>query len=243
MRGLTLRAMCDADVDAVATLYRHFVDHGVSTWAAPGEFAAPAALRERWAAGSARGLPWFVVVADDATPAPTYAVPPSVHAPAAVGEPYTPQAPLPDGAVIGPTRLVGYCYVSDFRPRWGWRTTVEDSIYVVPGWERRGVGSALLGRVVAECVSLAAGGGGVWSIAAVISTERTHADTGAASVALHARHGFRTVGVMESAGGKFGRVMDCTILTRDVRPAGGGGEAAGVGGASMAGGVSAPVST
>ena len=40
--------------------------------------------------------------------------------------------------------IVGFCYASQFRPREGYRFTVEDSIYVRPDCIGHGVGKALL---------------------------------------------------------------------------------------------------
>ncbi len=45
--------------------------------------------------------------------------------------------------------VVGFANVGDFRARLGWRFTAEHAVYVRPSWARRGVGSALLGAVVA----------------------------------------------------------------------------------------------
>jgi L-amino acid N-acyltransferase YncA len=42
--------------------------------------------------------------------------------------------------------IVGFCYASQFRPREGYRFTVEDSIYVRPDCIGHGVGKALLAQ-------------------------------------------------------------------------------------------------
>lgn len=106
---------------AIATLYRHYVDHTMATWAHAGEYTRPADLCAKWSACVARGLPWLVAVAD----APSTAVELAVDAEAHWhGE--GARLPLPHGCCIGEQRLVGYAYVTEFRPRAGWRTTVED---------------------------------------------------------------------------------------------------------------------
>ncbi len=46
-------------------------------------------------------------------------------------------------------RVVGYCYAGPFRPRSGYRFTLEDSIYVDPAEIGRGIGRALLTPVLA----------------------------------------------------------------------------------------------
>ncbi len=47
--------------------------------------------------------------------------------------------------------LAGYAYAGPYRPRPAYRFSVEDSIYIDPGAQRRGVGRALLERLIAEC--------------------------------------------------------------------------------------------
>src|SRR5690348_4218381 len=49
-----------------------------------------------------------------------------------------------DGAVAG------YAYAGAYRPRPAYRWSVEDSVYVAPAMHRRGIGSALLGGLIAE---------------------------------------------------------------------------------------------
>lgn len=217
--ALTIRPAAVGDMPAIATLYRHFVDHTVATWAAPGEFASPAALADRWRAGAARKLPWLVLVGPSAdaallqeegvalvdVPADIDA-PPGAHAPG-----YLPQQLLPPNAMIGPSRLVGYCYVGDFRPRAGWSVTVEDSIYLAPGWGGAGLGHRLLAALLAECRAL--GQAGVLrTVVAAISADPDDGAVGAASVALHRKHGFVQAGRLVGAGTKFGRRMDNVFL-------------------------------
>jgi len=47
--------------------------------------------------------------------------------------------------------VVGYSYAMPYRPRAAYRHTVEDSVYVADGQERRGIGRALLTELVARC--------------------------------------------------------------------------------------------
>ena len=49
-----------------------------------------------------------------------------------------------DGAVAG------YAYAGPYRPRPAYRWSVEDSVYVAPSLHRRGIGAALLARLVGE---------------------------------------------------------------------------------------------
>src|SRR5438445_12023743 len=51
-------------------------------------------------------------------------------------------------------RIVGYCYAGPFRPRIGYRYTLEDSVYVAPGEVGRGIGRALLQPLLQRCSTL-----------------------------------------------------------------------------------------
>jgi phosphinothricin acetyltransferase len=80
---------------------------------------------------------------------------------------------------------------------------VEDSVYVHPQWQRRGIGAALLTQVLARGDLL-----GFRETIAVISTDQ------AGSLALHQRHGFRQAGVLRRVGYKFERWLDVVYLQR-----------------------------
>ena len=47
--------------------------------------------------------------------------------------------------------VLGYAYASVYRPRPGYRYTVEDSVYVAANAARRGIGRALLSTLIAAC--------------------------------------------------------------------------------------------
>ena len=99
---------------------------------------------------------------------------------------------------------VGYAYASLFRPRRGYRYTVEDSVYIREDQRKSGVGSALLGPLIKRCEAL-----GVRQVLAVIG------DSGnVGSIRLHAKHGFTQSGTVVGAGFKFGRWVDIVIMQR-----------------------------
>ena len=56
-----------------------------------------------------------------------------------------------DGA--GP-QVAGYAYAGPYRPRPAYRYTVENSVYVAPGIEGRGLGRALLEELIRRCTDL-----------------------------------------------------------------------------------------
>ena len=102
--------------------------------------------------------------------------------------------------------IVGYAYAGPYRARPAYRWSVEDSIYVAPQAQRRGIGRALLARLVAEAEA-----GGFRQMLAVIGDS---ANTG--SVELHRAAGFRLVGTFENVGFKFGRWLDTVLMQREL---------------------------
>ena len=47
--------------------------------------------------------------------------------------------------------IAGYAYAGSYRPRPAYRFSVEDSIYIDPSAQRRGVGRVLLQQLIEEC--------------------------------------------------------------------------------------------
>jgi phosphinothricin acetyltransferase len=98
--------------------------------------------------------------------------------------------------------VIGFAYVSPWRPRPAYRHTVEDTIYLAPGRSGRGTGRALLTELLAR----AARAGAEQSIAVI-------ADGGdGASIALHEALGFVRAGRLRQVGHKHGRVLDVVLL-------------------------------
>lgn len=100
--------------------------------------------------------------------------------------------------------VAGYAYAGPYRTRPAYRWTVEDSIYIDPDHHRRGVGRALLDRLIAESEAR-----GFRQMLAVIGDSRN-----IASIALHRAAGFRLVGSFENVGFKFGRWLDSVLMQR-----------------------------
>jgi L-amino acid N-acyltransferase YncA len=99
--------------------------------------------------------------------------------------------------------IVGYTYAAPFRPRDGYRFTVEDSIYVRADCKGHGVGRKLLGELIHLCQTK-----GCHSIVACIC------GINQASTALHASLGFLHAGTLPEAGKKFGQWHDLSIMQR-----------------------------
>ncbi|ONM48720.1 GNAT family N-acetyltransferase [Nocardia donostiensis] len=98
--------------------------------------------------------------------------------------------------------LAGYASYGPWRPKSGYRHTVENSVYVAERFHRRGVATALLTELLAR----ARAAGNIHAVIAAIESRNT------GSVALHERFGFRTVGVLPQVGRKFDRWMDLTLM-------------------------------
>ena len=102
--------------------------------------------------------------------------------------------------------VCGYAYASPWRPKPAYRYTVEDSVFLAPGRTGRGIGSALLGTLLAGCAAA-----GARQVIAVI------ADTGSdASAALHRRFGFTQAGLLAGVGRKHGRWIDTLLMQKDL---------------------------
>jgi L-amino acid N-acyltransferase YncA len=104
--------------------------------------------------------------------------------------------------------LAGYAYAGPYRPRPAYRFSVEDSIYVDSGAQRRGVGRVLLEHLIEECERR-----GFRQMVAVIGDS---AQT--ASIELHRSMGFQMAGTLENVGYKFGRWLDSVNMQRPLGP-------------------------
>jgi len=107
-----------------------------------------------------------------------------------------------DGAVRG------YAYAGLYRTRAAYRYTLEGSICIAPDFHGRGIGRALIERLLADAAAR-----GFRQMIAVIG------DSGQiASIALHRAAGFRMVGTFEAVGFKFGRRLDSVVMQRPLGP-------------------------
>ncbi|KAB2920098.1 MAG: N-acetyltransferase [Hyphomicrobiaceae bacterium] len=99
-------------------------------------------------------------------------------------------------------RVVGYAYANAYRMRPAYRYTVEDSIYIAPEAQGKGVGKPLLEALIASCTAK-----GYRLMLAVIGDSANHA-----SIRLHRRMGFTFCGTIHSVGYKFNRWLDSVIM-------------------------------
>ena len=113
---------------------------------------------------------------------------------------------LPFLVAGGGGSVCGFAFASPWRAKSAYRHTVEDTVYLSPGCTGRGIGSALLGSLLAGCAAA-----GVRQVIAVI------ADTGSdASAALHRRFGFTQAGLLAGVGRKHGRWIDTLLMQKDL---------------------------
>jgi len=117
--------------------------------------------------------------------------------------------------------VAGYAYASAFRPRPGYRYTVEDSVYIAPDRIGQGVGRALLSAVLEICEAQ-----GFRQAVAVIGDSEN-----AASIGLHRALGFTHSGTGKAFGYKKGRWVDVVWMQKALN--GGDGSAPGDGGLSL----------
>ena len=96
--------------------------------------------------------------------------------------------------------VAGFSSLSAYRPRPGYSTAVEDSVYVATGFRGGGVGRLLLSGAVEDARSH-----GFHSVIGRIVTEQT------ASIGLHKACGFEIIGIEREIGRKFGRWLDVAL--------------------------------
>lgn len=97
----------------------------------------------------------------------------------------------------GRTCMVGYAYATPWKSRSAYRYSVESSVYLAPGDEGKGYGTALYHALLAQ-----------------LKQSKVHSVMGgialpnAASVALHERVGFGKVAHLQEVGYKSGQWLD-----------------------------------
>ncbi|MFZ2064472.1 MAG: N-acetyltransferase family protein [Xanthobacteraceae bacterium] len=100
--------------------------------------------------------------------------------------------------------IAGYAYAGTYRARPAYSWSVEDSIYIAPDFQRQGIGSALLMRLIAESELR-----GFRQMIAVIGDSAQ-----APSIAVHAKAGFAHIGTLRAVGFKHGRWLDTVLMQR-----------------------------
>jgi len=112
------------------------------------------------------------------------------------------QSGMPWLVAVTENRVVGYAYAGLYRAREAYRFTVEDSVYVDPGFQGQGIGKALLEALITTCRSA-----GYRQMIAVIGDSQNEG-----SIRVHQACGFEHVGMMKDVGLKFERWLDVVIM-------------------------------
>ena len=115
---------------------------------------------------------------------------------------------LPYLVAVEDGKILGYAYAAPFRTRPAYKYVVEDSLYLAPEATGRGIGKALLLKLMELCTER-----GLYSMIAVIGDSEN-----LASVGVHKACGFEHTGKLPRAGFKFGRWLDVVFMTRDLLP-------------------------
>ena len=102
-----------------------------------------------------------------------------------------------------PQDVVGFAVAGPWHSYEGYARTVEDSIYLSPAAQGKGLGARLLAALIE-----ASRRAGDRTMIALIEVGN------ATSVRLHERYGFTTVGTVPQAGEKHGQVLDLTLMSR-----------------------------
>ncbi|MDQ3822226.1 MAG: N-acetyltransferase family protein, partial [Actinomycetota bacterium] len=100
-------------------------------------------------------------------------------------------------------RVVGWAALAPVSSRCAYEGVAEDSVYVAPGFEGRGIGRELLTRLIERAEA-----DGIWTIQANVFPEN------GTSLALHEACGFRVVGFRERIGKLDGVWRDTVLLER-----------------------------
>ena len=100
--------------------------------------------------------------------------------------------------------VTGYSYAHPWKERAAYARTWETTVYIAPVYQHRGIGRALMQRLIDDCRRR-----GVHALIACITRGNTP------SYALHRQLGFRQVSAFEEVGRKFNRwwgVTDWELL-------------------------------
>lgn len=111
---------------------------------------------------------------------------------------------LPYLVAVDDAQVLGFAYCNWFKPRPAYRYSAEDSIYMAPNSQRRGLGRALIAELARKAQEA-----GVRKLIAVIGDSNNMA-----SIQVHRSAGFTPVGMLRSCGWKFDRWLDVVLMEK-----------------------------
>lgn len=112
------------------------------------------------------------------------------------------QKGLPYLVAVDAGQVLGFAYCNWFKPRPAYRFSAEDSIYLTPHANGRGLGRALLAELAVRAQQA-----GIRKLIAVIGDSNN-----AASIGVHRSVGFTPVGILKSCGWKFDQWLDVALM-------------------------------
>ena len=99
------------------------------------------------------------------------------------------------------TIVIGFASLTRWSERAAYDDTAEISIYITPAYHGKGIGKQLIVAIIE-----AGKKGGLHCLLSRITQGNEK------SIYLHEQNGFRTIGVMQEVGKKFGKLLDVTML-------------------------------
>jgi phosphinothricin acetyltransferase len=102
--------------------------------------------------------------------------------------------------------VVGYAYAGPYRPRPAYRFSLENSVYIAPERQGRGIGRALMAALIERSETA-----GYRLMVAVIGDSANRG-----SIRLHELCGFTHIGVLPAVGWKHGQWLDTVLMARQL---------------------------
>ncbi|HRH64830.1 MAG TPA: N-acetyltransferase family protein [Bacteroidia bacterium] len=102
---------------------------------------------------------------------------------------------------VADDRIVGWASLSPWSDRCAYDTTVEVSVYIDKDFRGKGIGSRLLESITLEGQRVKN-----HTVISRISSDNQ------ASIRIHEKAGYKTIGVMKEVGFKFGKFLDVTMM-------------------------------
>lgn len=98
-------------------------------------------------------------------------------------------------------KVIGFASMTRWSDRAAYDDTAEISIYIDPSYHNKGIGKQLMQAIIE-----AGKQGGLHCVLSRITQGNDK------SIYLHQQFGFRTVGIMQEVGRKFGKLLDVTLM-------------------------------
>jgi phosphinothricin acetyltransferase len=101
--------------------------------------------------------------------------------------------------------VVGYCYLTHYKKRQAYNRTAEITIYLKPGYRRKGIGSIALNLLEKKAKEK-----GLKNLIGIITGEN------ADSIALFVRCGYMKCAHFKNVGEKFNRILDVVAYQKEI---------------------------